>query len=279
MKLTSVELHPQGASELAVLSFRDPSRQERFSVEKIFGLDVDEIIPRYYSGSGGSNTYYELTLQKREITVRIGLNPNFKEGESFEGLRDTLYRLISSSRNGKMHVHLMNGEDIVAHVTGFVTKIESPNFEKEQKVQLTIKAEDPVFRAMTATVIPVVGLDPGLTEIDDPLSNAPHGFKFTLAIASDRDSIIMTDPDNPGWNFTLAPVDGFSAGDVLHFSSEHNNKYIYIVRGLSTIQMADAMGFDSVWPVLFPGVNKFSIAADTGLSWTAISHFPSYWGV
>lgn len=276
MKLTEVELHPHGYSESATLSFRDPARKNPYNVKTIVGLDADEIVPRHY---GGANNYYTLAMEKRDIVVRIALNPRFHLGESYSSLRDFLYKLVASSRTGQLHIHFINEGTMVSGVSGFITKIEAPHFNKEPEVQITVSCDDAMLRAMEPVLVDVSGLDPVLTDIQDELSTAPHGFSFELKFNEPMDSFSISDSSEAGWAFTVTPVDGFLVDDVLHFSSEYNNKHLYVVRAGNTIHMADVIAPDSVWPILFPGSNPFEISDAQDVEWVSISHYPTYWGV
>lgn len=285
MRITSVELHPAGSANVAVLSFRDPSRSNSYNVRAITGLDADEIVARYYGGSGGSAKFYDLDLEARQPIFRIQLNPNYSEDESYSNLRDELYRMISSSRTGKLSVHFKNGETVVAAISGFVKKLESPLFEKEPEVHITLDADDPMLRALEPIELDVEDLNPDETVITDDLSTAHHGFKFALSFAEAEASVNFHDPDDDTWSFEVTPAGGFLIGDVLHFSSEKNDKYLYIQRDVDQIHVADKITSGSVWPILFPGINTLKVdgvtivGAGYNVNWDSISHRPSYWGV
>lgn len=278
MKLTSVEIHPAGSSDVAVLSFRDPTATNPYNVKAIVGLDVDEIVPRYY-GASGSSKFYSLSLQKRELVMKIGLNPDFSDNESYSDLRDNLYKMIASSRTGKLQLQFKMGVNPVAAVSGFVKKFEAPNFEKVQEVQITISCDEPMLKALTPVNVTVGGLNPASTTIQDDLSTAPHGFTFVMNITAAIASLGITDPGDSVWSFILAPIGGFLNGDVLYFSSETNNKYVYINRAGAIIFLADVIAPGSVWPILFPGENVFAFTHPTNVAWSLISHYPTYWGV
>lgn len=279
MKITSVELHPANSSDICVLSFRDPSRQNPYNVKSITGLDADEIIPRYYGGSGSSDKFYMMSLQSRPIILKAGLQPRPSLSESYSSLRDDLYKLISSSRRGLIDVKFKNGINVVAVISGFVSKLETNHFDKAPEVQISLTCEDPWLKAPTPTIVSVTGLDPADTTITDSLSTAPHGFMFEIEFLAALDAFTMTDPTDPTWSFSVEPVGGFEIGDILHISSEYNDKHLYLVRGASTIHIADTILQGSVWPLIFPGENNFALDDPTGLSWEAITYYPTYWGV
>lgn len=277
MKITSVEFHPEGSSAICELSFRDPTRQNPYNVKGITGLDADEIVARSYGP--GSSGFRELIMVQRDISALVELNPNFAAGQSHASLRDDLFRMIATSRKGLIEVWFKNGEDVVATVSGTVKKMEASLFVQNPEAQITIECDEPELKAPDPVSVSVVGLDPTLTIIDDTLSTKMHGFKFQVTYESAEAAFVMSDPDDPEWSFEVTPVGGFFSGDVLWFSSEYNNKYIYLVRAGSTIHLADVVSAGSVWPIMFPGENKFSIADGPSLDWTSISYYPTYWGV
>lgn len=279
MKLTSVEIHPEDFDDMGiVLSFRDPGSTNPYNVKGIVGLDADEIVSRYYGGSGNSKMY-SLTMEKREVVIRIGLNPRFEDSETYSDLRDNVYKMISASRKARLHIHLNNGEETLAHIHGSVKKLEAPHFEKAQEIQITVKCDEAMLTAVDPVEVVVAGLNPASTSIQDDLSTAPHGFIFDLAITAPFASLMISDPDDDAWVFQVSPIGSFLTGDVLHFSSKHNDKQLYIVRGASIIQLADVITPGSIWPILFPGPNNFSLSNPTKVDWDAISYYPTYWGV
>jgi hypothetical protein len=278
MKLTSIEVHPDGSSSVLTMSFRDPTAVNPFNVETVTGLDAEEIIPKYYA-TVGSSKFYDMALSKRQIVMVAKLNPNFTNGDTFASLRDTVYKTISSSRTGKVQLQFKNGTTVVAVSSGFVSKVEAPQFEKKQEIKITVDCDKGILEALVATAVPVAGLSPAGFVITDNLSTAPHGFSLDATVLTAVASLVISDPNNPGWTYTVTPSGGFLVGDVLHFSSIYGNKYINLTRGASTIQLGEVLGAGSVWPILFPGDNHFQFSNPANWTLTAISHSVTYWGV
>ncbi len=218
-------------------------------------------------------------LEKREIVIRVELNPKFGEFETFSDLRDKLYRLIASSRTGIIQIQFKDGAAAVAALSGFVTKVEAGHFNKAQEVQLTISCNNPTLQGIDPIIVDVGKLNTSLTNIQDTLSTAPHGFIFEMGFQDNVGSFIIGDPTGLEWTFEVTPVGGFLTYDVLHFSSEHNSKHIYLMRGVNTIHLADVITPGSVWPVLFPGDNEFICENASVIAWDSISYYPTYWGV
>jgi hypothetical protein len=277
MKITSIELHPENSSDVAVFSFRDPRSTNPYNVKAIAGLDAEEIVSRYYGASYGQK-FYNLSLEKRELIFKIGLNPRVGELESYSDLRDALYRMIASSRTGQIEIQFKNGSTVVAVTYGSISKLESPLTEKMQEVFITIKPREPMLKAPTPVIVPTAGLSLGNAVITDELSTAPHGFKLALNITVPIPSISIG-PSGDSWSFEIIPVGGFFAADVLYFSSEYNDKYLYIMRSGGKIHLADAVVPGSIWPILFPGENTFVINPSANMAWSSITYYPTYWGV
>lgn len=286
MRVTGVELHPVGSGEVQVLSFRNPGRAYPYNVKEITGLDADAIVTKYYGVSGNSNDlFYNLMIEKRDVVMNIGLNPEWADS-SYSDLRDDLYKIIASSRTGLVDILFTNETGVAAVLSGWVTKFESPQFTKSPEVHITFKTKDPMLKAPNPISVPVANLDPANTIISDTVSTAPHGFEFTLTFTEDTSSLMMTDSAVVGegegtwtWGFVVSPDGGFLDGDVLHFSSDPNDKKLYIVRAGSVIHLADKIVAGSVWPILFPGINRFFLIFPENIQWTAISYFPTFWGV
>lgn len=280
MKITTVEIHPAGSSNVIVLSLRDPARELPYNIKTIIGLDADEIVSRYYGVSGDQNTrFYDLTLEKREPILRIELNPDFSLNQTYSDLRDELYKIISSSRTGLLQLHFKNGFEDVAVLSGFVQKFEASLFTKTPEVQLTLKCPDPWLKAPLPVIMDISGFDPGSTNIVDNVSTAPHGFGFEMEFTGDVDILTINNQDSPGWSFAIAPVGGFLSGDVLHYSSELSERFLFYNRAGLIMHLADVVVPGSIWPILFPGNNYFTFSHADFLNWVQIAHYPTYWGV
>jgi hypothetical protein len=283
MKLTNIALYSNGA-EVANFSFRDPRGTNPYLARGISGLNSDEIISKF---SGLANTsgskHFNLGMKDREIVMLISLNPQFALGKSYSDLRDDLYRAVASSRTGVVQVRFNNGLKTIAAVKGFVKKFDSNLFSEKPQVQLTIRCEDPWFRALERTPVPSFKLTDSMT-INNAQSTAPHGFRFGLTVDENITTLTVQDAATPEWSFVVTPGTisantGFLAGDKVYFSSEANDRYFYIVRSATTIQLVDRIEPGSVWPVMFPGDNNFVFSGNGGFTIDYLDYYATYWGV
>lgn len=276
MKLTSVELHPDGSSNNLVLSFRDPSGLNPYNVKDIKGLDADEIIPQYVGSPGGSPSYH-LLQNSRVITLKMGLNPNYSVAQTFSDIRDDVYKMIASSRKGKVQLQFKDHNAVVAVISGHIAKFESERFAMLQEVQLTIFCDTTMLKGPDPIIVDTSTLNPANTFIMDDLSTAAHGISFAVNIVSNIPSIKLFNPDDL-WQFEIVPMDGFLQGDILSLSNE-DEKSLFVLRQSSTIQLSESVTPGSAWPTIFPGDNHFKFEQFTAVSWKAITYYPTYWGV
>lgn len=282
MKVTSIDVYASNSNNVLSLTFKDPTSQNSYIATEILGLDADEITSKFYGSSSLSeDRYYELSLKKRDIILKIKLNPNLVSGESFSTLRDAIYKLIASSRTGAIELRFKNGLINVASISGFVTKVESPQFTKSPEIHLTINCNDPMLKGFELIDIDVELLNSTNTVITDDESTAPHGFQFGVLFSNTIDNFIIKDAITPTWTFevdlTGSPLVEFIVGDQLNFSSEYNNRYLHLLRGVNTYQLIDRIVAGSIWPIIFPGDNLF--VCSNFVTWEYIRYYPTYWGV
>lgn len=279
MKVTSVELRPEGSSEVIDLSFRDPKSNNPYRVKSIAPLDADELIPQFYGTSGDSTKkYYNIVLKKREPVALIGLNPRFGSAvnNSYSDLRDRLFRLIATSRTGVINIVFRYGTEDVAYIPALVSKVESSVFTDKPEVQITFNCLDPMLKSLTRVEVPVTSELVNWFSVDVAKSTAPCGFRMRVRIPSAIPRLRIAPLDNED-SFEVSFFGGFLAGDELEFSSENNNKYIYLVRGSNRWPIADAVKVNSIWPILFPGNNDFVFSYDVEIK--EFDYFTTYWAV
>ena len=282
MRVTSVDMYSSASEEAITFSLQNSEPNAQYQARTILGLDAIDIVPKFYGWSlSGANKYYDFTLKPREIVMRIILSPRFKLDESYSDIRDSLYRVISANRTGLVTLHFKSGGTLVSQILGSVVKFEATHFTNLPEVQLTIRCNDPMFKAINPVIFEPEDLDttnPIL--VPDSLSTAPHGFTFQATFHATAASFTIQDAaSNPEWKFKVIPDGGFLSGDVLYFSSEHSNKHIYYVRGATTVQLADKIESGSIWPLLFPGHNEFHFVNLASFNWNSVEYYASYWGV
>lgn len=282
MRITSATMY-SGDTELASFALGLGETPDRYLIKAMSGVDAAAITPRFYSmGLESGQGLFDFGLTAREIVFRIGLNPKLLLDESFSELRDRLYRAISANRNGTIRIQFNSGAAVIAHIYGFITKFEASLFTKSPEAQITVRCDDPFFRG----IAPVTMASPDDFTTDNPiivpdsLSTAPHGFLFEIEFTSSADAITIQETLlAPEWVFTVTPSGGFGAGDVLKISSEERNKYVTVNSGGGDDPVVDGISVGSVWPILFPGENRFYLSEMPSVADVSVSFYPAYWGI
>jgi len=273
MQLTSVEIHsPTGL--VTILSYRDPKALNPFMIKSISGLD-SEMTPNFF-GANSISKFYNLLSKKRTVVIQTGLNPDFSTDESYSDLRDSLYRFIAASRQPKVELQFKNEEVVVASVSGFITKLETDQFERDQQAKVTIECDEPFLKSPDVVAMTATSLAPSNTVLQDDISTAPHGFRFVLEFTGTVAELTIQNPDL-GYSFVIRPHESFIAGDELHFCSEFDNRYLFRHR-VGDLHLADCIDLRSIWPVIFPGTNTFQLD-NNHCVWQSIQHYETYWGV
>ena len=286
MRVTGIDLYSDSAATPIELSLRDPSSQQPYLVKGLFGLDAEEIMPRFYGVSAASGErFHDLSMGARTVVIRLGLNPTFGPRQGVSDLRDDIYRLIGSSRTGLVTLALKNERGRVAQISGFVTKLEAPLFSKTPEVQMSIRCEDPTLRGSDEVSVENFVFDDTTVVIQDPESTAPHGFEVTMTIPEAATYLLVASGYNQGhtWEFELTPNVGFQANDVVYLNSNVGYRKVEVTRGVTKLNIADGIRHSSIWPLMTPGYNSFSFVTDAAgdniPTITEFKFYPTFWGV
>jgi hypothetical protein len=286
MRLTSVHLYADGAEaagiDVITFSLRDAEPSAQYAVRNIVGLDAEEIVPKFYGfGLVNKGRFYNMGMKARDIVLRVVLNPNFVINETYSDVRDELYKAISATRTGQVVLHFNSGATTVARIYGFITKFEVGYFNQLPEVQLTVKCDDPTFRALNPVIYNPTDFGTSTSVIiADSLSTSPHGFNMQITFkATATDFVIQDKTSNPEWKFRVIPSGGFLSGDKLYASSEFTNKYLYMVRASTTTRLMDRVEPQSIWPTIFPGSNTFVFPGRAAFDFNELKFYAAYWGV
>lgn len=287
MRTTNIAMYAPNSTEPVNFSLGDKTIKTKYLIRAIMGLDAEEITPRFYGfGTVSKNRFYNFGLRSRDIVMRIVLRPNHMLGESFSDVRDELYRMISGNRTGIVTLHFNANATQVAKIQGFIVKFEVGYFNKEPEVQITIRCDDPMFRSVIPAtlrpedVIGIAALEYPNVNVSDTLSTSPHGFTTKIIFKANSSSFTIRDSgdvDEYDWRFRV--LENFLIGDILHFSSEFSNKSLVLERGGIFRPLVDLIEPGSIWPIIFPGENKFYFGEAPAIDWESINYYASYWGV
>lgn len=264
--------------QVASFETAGPDRRNPYVLKAIDGLDAEQITPKFYGqGEVDGVNFTELSLEPREIVINLALQPKWAAGETPATLRSNLLKAIASNRSGVVQLRFYDDEVAVGVIEGFITKFNTPASRATSEVTITVKCENPLFRSLDVTSQIVESLSTTAPLVIDPVSTAPHGFKFkATATGSMNPFTIQDDPTTPNWVFQIDYP--FITGDEIYFSSEENDKYIYRVRSAVTLRLMDVLALGSVWPVIFPGENQLYVVG-TNFGWDEFYWYETHWGI
>lgn len=244
------------------------------------GLDPDELVSSYYSQSlqSSSQKFYNMSLKKRTVSLKLALNPNYKSNQSYSSLRDRLYRFISATRESFVEIRFLNQGLITGLLKGRVIRLESDLMNKNQTVTISIDCEYPIIRSQNRVSVStsILNGSKAISNITDNLSTAPHGFLFSISITGPVLQSYRFVDLYEKWLFRLDYQ--LLTGDTLEVCTEEDNRYARVIRSGIRTNLIDKMSTDSVWPVMFPGLNEFAYNI-TNYTWNEFSYYTSYWGI
>ena len=290
MNLTAIHLYSvldnQSLPEIKHAEFNlfNVSRSDSYIIKGMSGLDVDEIVHRYYATNTASK-YYNVYMQPRTVVFSIRLNPQYQYGETPDSLRNDLQKMISYTRSGLIEMRFMNETTHVASLFGLVTKFESALFGADPEIQITFRCDQPLLVAPERVAVSVSGPRTDSKSWTDNLSTAAHGFKMQIMFPSKATNFVDITTTNSGGSVSHFSfiLDMPFVNSVLYFSSESNDRYLYVVSGGNTYNLGNEIESYSVWPIMHPGTTQISIDTDplttNDFIFSSISYVPTYWGV
>lgn len=239
------------------------------------GLDGPSIDLFYSKRSQGGASYGGNRPQERQITLLIGLNPDYEGGETAGDLRSALYELQTLEPDKELEVEIRATGAIVATATGRISKITAPAFAQEIEAQVVIDCNSAFF--VGRPEVDATYLSNSQRRLVNP-GNAPTPFYAEIKMPSNSPTLSIYVPGV--WsvlNFTYA----FLANDVIRISTEPGFSYASLARGADPlVNLVAAIAQPSTWFQLRAGINDISISPAPGaLANAEISCFPRYWGV
>lgn len=283
MSVNRLRLRSDKLGVIFTLNLFGSGTPQKYRLKAAQGLDVDDLASVPY-GSGTSGVKFSsVNGGERVIVMRIALNPDVGMGETFQQLRDRVYRAIAAERNPAVKFDLMENNVVQSTISGIISRVEASTFTAQPEIQVTLTCPYFLFTGAVVTDFNLVAFSTGEILIDMQKGNAPTGFQMEVNITNPLTSWGFADPDGE-WTFNI--VYNFLVGDVLVMNTEPGSLDLYVRRfdsGLGTtveIGLGDRVEASSFWPILFPGENVFQISVPAGLYEIAsVSYFPKFWGI
>ena len=281
--LTEVKAYSSWQSA-PVLSLNDNGRVETdlIQITNIDGLEpVKASVSTSPFGSVDGEAYTGSSVLGRNIVLTLHPNPNW-DNWSYESLRRLIYSYFMPKRPTRL---VFYSDDIIpVQISGIVESVTVNPFSKDPEIQVSIICPDPYFTALNAEVITGQSVRPDgeIAAIDyDGSVEAGIYVKVTSVSGSSPTSIGIQIGDPAITYFTVAAT--VSSSMYFEMSSIPMQKYVQnidmntgvIINLLSKITVQEG----SLWPILQPGENDFSVITDAGVQDWELTYFERFGGL
>jgi hypothetical protein len=247
------------------------------NIDGLGPVKADIVTTPFATGRG--ELYQGATTGKRNIVMTLGYNPDWVGEQTMSSLRQLLYRYMLPEAWIKLR--FFTDELPPVDIEGYVESFDPNIFSQDPEVQVSIINPEPDFVDANATLVQGV-VDTDVIE---------NEFDYTGTTETGFELVVKTTDDNPDYTGSLIIIDNNQTFEVNPVTS-NTAKYFKLnsVRGhkrVGTVDFDDGglinllpqVTLESVWPVLTPGKNLFSVvASEVGQAWT-LAYFNRFAGL
>lgn len=281
--LTEVKAYSSWPSASTLL-LSDTGRAETdfVQIRNIEGLDpVKASVNTSLLGTGDGEAYTGSSIPKRNIVFTIHPNPDWKTW-SHETLRRLLYLYFMP----KQLVRLVFYDDLIVPVEihGIVESFEDNLFSEDPEILVSIICPDPYFTALEPEIVSGNSIRPGGLTTEVPYNGTVEtGFYVKISFSSGSTptyvKIQVGDPNISYFAVDSSPlVDSSKYFEMTCLQSKKTIQNVTIASGLFT-NLLSKIRMNSVWPVLKPGINDFSIVTDVGIQTWELRYYERFGGL
>lgn len=210
--------------------------------------------------------------QLREISLKIGLNPDYSKGQTVEQLRTDLYSTLTPGVNDVVRFFILD-QTPIASVDCWTKKFEASIFSPTPEVLITLACKEPYFTAVEAFQLPTSSPKTQITI--NNYGTAPTGYNIRLTFTTSVNGFTVTDTRGDRIKLDYA----FSSGDTLVINTNPGTRDITVASSGGTPQsILYSMTRDSKWQLLFSGQNTLQFSS-SAFNWQQLYFLPKYWGV
>lgn len=262
------------------LNIRDARPTDSIIVEKIEGLsppDIDLFMGDYARDGG---FYSGRRVPPRTVIFTLLLNPNYRNGETADGLRRMLYRafldpFIDSDNPG---FRLKDDELPERIFSGYTEKFEGDIFSDDTTVQITVRCPDPYLRDYEQTSLELIGPSSPFNYSGD----AETGMIVTAEIVVATDVLVL---DLNERKMVLSYP--FSAGDKVVVNTNRGSRSIRLTREVggvtTTTDILYARVPETPWLEIHSASNTIQAYGSSETSAVAniteLKYYARYWGI
>ena len=247
------------------LPLSDNGREETdlIQIRNIDGIDpVKAAITTSPFGSVDGVAYTGSNVASRNIVLTLHPNPDWNDW-TFEGLRRLVYSYFMPKLLTRLVFYSTDMPPV--EIFGYVESCEVNPFASDIEIQVSIICPDPYFTAVDGTVILGVSND-GSSLVDVPYNGSIEaGINVEVKRISDPPptSISIQIGELTFSSFTVAASVSSSVYFIMNsIAGQRYIQNVNLANGVIT-NLLSKVAPGSVWPVLDPGLNKFSVITDT----------------
>lgn len=264
------------------LPLSDPGRAETdlIQIRNIDGLDpVRASVGTSPLGSVDGSSYTGSSVPSRNIVITVGLNPDW-DTWSYESLRRLIYSYFMPKRPTRL---VFYSDDLApVEISGIVEGVSVSQFSKDPELLVSIICPDPYFTALEPTVITGESVRPdGVTVDIDYNGTVETGVLVKVTQVTDPAPTVIGIQigDSDASYFTVDST--VSAALYFEMSSISLQKFVQNVNiGSGVIaNLLSKVEDGSSWPVIQPGINKFSVVTDQGVQDWELTYFERFGGL
>jgi hypothetical protein len=268
MHFTKVRFNGLSTVDLPILGALPSDPYILKNVEGLGPVEIDVSIADTLNAGG---VYQGRRPQSREIVASVGLNPDFKVGQTASDLRASLYGMLTPGYSDNITIQVMDSAVIIAQTTGYVSKMEINPFSKDPEVQITIPCLQQYLQAQNLLyVTPASKSAPAIVNT----GTAPAGFHWEVIFTSNVTNWTLSDPTGKKMQFTYA----FLTGDKLEFDTRPGSRGVWLTRSAVRSNIIYTLSSDSIWYMLYGGNNVFATSSQA-FNWGDVYFLPQYWGI
>lgn len=271
--LTQVDVQSENPFYLKI---RDAKPTDSIILEKIEGLgppDVDLFMGDYARDGG---VYGGRRVPPRSLTITMGLNPNYVDDETVDGLRLLLYKAFMDPFVGDDGLSLILHDDVRddRFVQGYVDKFDGDIFSDDTTAQISMRCPNPYIQDVDTT---------------DLTASGPT-FPFTYE-GSAETGMIITAEMTVGAALVTLDLNGtkmfldytFLDNDIVTVDTRRGQRRIQVTRSGVTTDILYSLTPDSTWLELHSVSNTLKVYGATEATVVAnltdISFRGQHWGI
>ena len=261
----------------------DPSGP--FVLKGAEGLGPTEINVRIARTVLEKGLYQGKSPNLRQITVLVGLQPNWDTGQTAEELRTELYSLLTPRYGQMVRAEVRHQGVVKAYAQGQVSKMEPAMFTNDPAVQIVLDCDYPYLLAPDVVTQTPVQTTVGDIRAFDVINDgtAPSGFKAGFVLMANVGTSLVLSDENPLGQ--KIQIDGINwlAGDRFVVDTRAGSRGVWRGAGGGALVsvLNNLNGAVSEWIQLYGGDNRLLLNT-TAFDWDPadnFSHQPAYWGV